>query len=63
MSPSDPQFMYMVLILPSMFGLTMVGEGVSKVMRSQGSGWISIAMGILFIAVVVVAYLFLAEVF
>lgn len=62
MNPSDPQFVYMVLILPSMFGVTLVGEGVSRVMRSQSSGWISVVMGVLFMAAVGVAYLFLVGV-
>ena len=60
MNPSDPQFVYMVLILPSMFGVTMVGEGVSRVMRSQSSGWISVVMGVAFMMAVGIAYLFLA---
>lgn len=63
MSGNDLQFTYMVLILPSLFGLTLVGEGVSKVLRSRASGWISVVIGIGFIVAVITAYLLLVDVF
>ena len=63
MSPSDPQFLYMVLILPSLFGLTLVGEGLNKILKSETAGWVSIAMGALFILVVIFAYMFLSQSF
>lgn len=56
MSFSDPQVLFMVLILPSLFGLTLIGEGLNKVMLSQNAGWISIIVGGGFILVVVAAY-------
>jgi len=58
MSPTDPQFLYMILILPSLFGLTLMGEGLNKVIHEEWSGLISIVFGLLFIAVVIFAYLF-----
>ncbi len=58
MSPSDPQFLYMILVLPSLFGLTLVGEGLSKVLHEEWSGLISIVFGLMFIAVVVFAFFF-----
>lgn len=60
MNPSEPQFLYMVLILPSLFGLTLIGEGLNKVLKSEMAGIVSIIFGILFIMVVVFAYLFLS---
>jgi hypothetical protein len=59
MNPTDPQFIYMVLVLPGIFGLTMVGEGVTKVSHYQGSGWFLILSGVLFMAIVGMAYLFI----
>jgi len=59
--PNDPQFLYMILILPSLFGLTLVGEGLNKILKEEKSGWTSIIFGILFIVVVVFAYLFFSE--
>ena len=52
MSTSDPQFLYMVLVLPSLFGLTLVGDGLNKVIHEEYSGVISIVFGFLFIGVV-----------
>lgn len=58
MSPSDPQFLYMILVLPSLFGLTLVGEGLNKIIHEEWSGLISIIFGLMFIAVVVFAFFF-----
>lgn len=62
MSTTEPSILYMVLILPSLFGLTLVGEGLHKVLNSQFMGWVSIVAGVGFIGVVVVAYFLLSGV-
>lgn len=59
MNPTDPQVLYIILILPSLFGLTLIGEGLNKVLKSETAGWISMIFGFLFVCVVVFAYLFL----
>lgn len=56
MTLTDPQFLYMILILPSIFGLTLVGEGISKLIHQEWSGLISVVSGLAFIGIVVVAY-------
>jgi len=58
MSASDPQFLYMILVLPSLFGLTLVGDGLNKIMHEENGGVLSIVFGLIFIGVVVFAYLF-----
>jgi len=58
MSATDPQFMYMMLILPSLFGLTLVGDGLNKVAHEENSGVLSIIFGVIFILIVVFAYYF-----
>jgi len=60
LNPTDPQFMYMVLILPGMFGMTMVGEGVTKIVHYQPIGWLHIMVGIIFMGAILGAYLFLS---
>ncbi len=60
MSIQEPQFLYMVLILPTLFGLTLIGEGLNRVLKSEMAGWMSIFFGVLFILVVIFAYLFLS---
>jgi len=61
MNTNDPQFLYMILILPSLFGLTLVGEGLNKILKEEKAGWTSIIFGFLFIMVVVFAYLFFSQ--
>ena len=61
MSSTDPQFLYMILILPSLFGLTLLGEGINKVMHEEYNGVLSIVFGFMFIGVVIFAYLFFSS--
>jgi hypothetical protein len=58
MSASDPQFIYIVLILPALFGFVLIGEGINKLAHEEGSGVVTIVAGLMFIAVVIFAYLF-----
>lgn len=48
----------MILVLPSLFGLTLVGDGLNKVMHEESGGIISIVFGLIFIGVVIGAYFF-----
>ena len=61
MSTSDPQFLYMILVLPSLFGLTLVGDGLNKIMHEEAGGIISIIFGFIFIGVVIFAYIFFSS--
>lgn len=58
MKPTDPQFLYMILVLPTLFGLTLVGEGLNKILKDEKQGWVSIVFGIMFIWVVIFAFVF-----
>lgn len=58
MSANDPQILYMVLIVPCLFGLTLVGEGIAKLVREEANGVVSIIFGFLFIGIVIFAYIF-----
>jgi heme/copper-type cytochrome/quinol oxidase subunit 2 len=61
MLPIDPQFVYIILLLPSLFGLTLIGEGFHKIAEEEMSGIISIIFGIIFIIIVIAAYLFFSS--
>ena len=61
MKSTDPQFLYMILVLPSLFGLTLMGEGIYKCAHEEWSGLISIFFGILFIGMVAFAYFFFSS--
>lgn len=60
MNATDPQVMYMVLILPSLFGLTLIGEGAYKLTQNRSLGWFNLLMGIGFLITVVVGFLVLS---
>jgi hypothetical protein len=61
MASMDPQFLYMILVLPSLFGLTLVGDGLNKVVHDESGGFISIIFGVIFIGVVIFAYFFFSS--
>jgi len=63
METTDPQFLYLALILPSLFGLTLIGEGLNKVLKNENQGLISLIIGLLFICLVVFIYFFLSTSF
>ena len=63
MKTTDPQFLYMALILPTLFGLTLIGEGLNKVLKEEKAGWLSLVFGSLFILVVVGFFLVLSTSF
>jgi hypothetical protein len=49
-----------LFILPSLFGFTLIGEGVSKIMNYDNRGWIGISIGSIFIIVIIIAYLIMS---
>jgi hypothetical protein len=58
MTAADSQLLYLMLALPSLFGLTLVGEGVYKLFHYE-SGWISVLLGSIFLTVVAFGYFYL----
>jgi hypothetical protein len=56
----SPQFLYMILVLPMLFGITLIGEGAGKLIHRRWRGAISIFFGLVFILVVILAYHFLS---
>lgn len=61
MSLSDPQFLYIILVLPSLFGLVLVGEGINKVVHEEWVGFISILFGLMFVGLVILGFLFFSS--
>lgn len=61
MSTTDPQFLYMILVLPSLFGLTLLGEGINKIIHEEWGGVLSVIFGFMFLAAVIFAYLFFSS--
>lgn len=61
MSTTDPQFLYMILVLPSLFGLTLLGEGINKIAHEEWGGVISVIFGFLFLGGVAFAFFFFSN--
>lgn len=55
---TDSQLLYVMLVLPTLFGLTLVGEGVYKMVHYQ-PGWVSVLLGTIFLVVVAFGYFYL----
>lgn len=58
MNPNDPQFLYIILVLPALFGITLIGDGINKLVRNNASGIITLVFGFLFFGLVVFGYIF-----
>lgn len=56
---TDPTFLMMIFILPSLFGLSLVGEGVNKIMNYDPRGWVGITAGGCFLIIIILAYFML----
>lgn len=57
---TDSSFLMMLFILPSLFGLSLIGDGVSKIMNYDLRGWIGVSIGSLFVMVIIIAYFMLS---
>ena len=60
MNPNQPEFIYVALILPSLFALTLIAEGVNKILKSE-PGWVSLTLGSFFIALIITVYFFVLQ--
>ncbi|MFC1624920.1 hypothetical protein ACFL15_00935 [Patescibacteria group bacterium] len=63
MTVNDPQFIYIFLVLPSLFGITLVGEGLYKISKEEWNGLINLVLGVIFIGFVIVAYFMFTTLF
>lgn len=45
------EFLYLFLVLPSLFGLTMTGEGLTRIFHEDKGGFISLFFGIIFLGI------------
>jgi len=52
----DTGSLMILFIHPALFGLTLIGEGVNKIMNYDGHGWISISIGSIFEIIILVTY-------
>ena len=60
MSYTDTSFLMMLFILPSLFGLALIGEGVQKIMNYDNRGWVGVSVGAVFVIIIILAYLMIS---
>jgi hypothetical protein len=61
MNVNDPQILYMILVIPCFFGLTLVGEGINNLVHEEKGGVVFIIFGFLFIGLIIFAYIFFSS--
>ena len=54
---TPPTSVAIILLLPALFGLSLIGEGYKKVKKSN-TGWFSLITGLAFIVLVIAIYLY-----
>jgi len=57
--PAQTQMFYVMMALPTLFGLTLLSEGMYKIAHYE-SGWSSIFVGCTFLAIVAFGYFYLS---
>lgn len=57
---ADPTFLMMIFVLPSLFGLSLLGEGVNKIMNYDPRGWVGVTAGSCFLVIIILAYFLLS---
>jgi hypothetical protein len=52
--------LFVALVLPSLFALTFLAEGVHKIMQNE-KPWVPFIVGLLFLGIILGAYFFLMK--
>lgn len=62
MDSTNAAVTYGLLLLPALFSLAVVGQGVYKIQKGEESGKIIVGFGLLFLLLIPAAYFFLIRV-
>lgn len=55
---SGPGLTYILLVIPVLFALAVVGQGVYKMNREESGGGVAIGFGVVFLLLIATAYIF-----
>lgn len=55
---SDSGIIYAFLVIPSLFALVVVLQGIEKLVHGNKEGYVALGFGLFFIALIVAAYVF-----
>jgi len=58
MDVSGPGLTYIFLVIPTLFSITVVGQGISKMARQESDGKVAVGFGLICLALVGGAYVF-----
>ncbi|MDP1722222.1 MAG: hypothetical protein Q8L37_03355 [Candidatus Gottesmanbacteria bacterium] len=58
MNLNGPGITYLLMVIPTLFALIVVGQGVYKISKEESDGGLVLTFGIIFLLVVVAAYYF-----
>ena len=52
------EFLYTMMVVPTLFGLTLLGEGIYKLTHYE-AGWVNVVLGTVFLAGAAFGYFYL----
>lgn len=58
MNLSGPALIYLFLIIPTLFALAVLGQGIVKVSRNEPDGKVALGFGITCVVLIAIAYFF-----
>lgn len=58
MNLSGPGISYLLMVIPTLFALVVVGQGVYKITKEEHDGGVVLAFGVIFLGMVIGAYFF-----
>lgn len=58
MNLSGPGITYLLMVIPTLFALVVVGQGIYKISKEESDGGLVLVFGIVFFIIVVAAYFF-----
>lgn len=56
MDLSRPEISYVLLVIPTLFALTVVGQGIGKMAKQEADGPVAMGLGIILLGLIGVAY-------
>jgi hypothetical protein len=58
MDLNRPEFSYVLMVIPTLFALAVIAQGISKLNKSEPDGSIALGFGIVLLVLIVGAYYF-----
>ncbi len=56
MDLNRPEISYVLLVIPTLFALAVMGQGISKINKSEPEGPVALGLGIFLLILIVAAY-------